>query len=572
MLIEFLWPAKADLAVDAIKVSHDKLLVVAHGTQETACCPNCQKTSARINSHYWRHPADLPCIGYTVQLSLKVPRFFCENERCPRLTFAAKFPALLNAYARRTKRLAIQQQQVGFTVSAETGSRLLQVLGMLTSPDTLIRLVRQAPEPEVATPRVLGVDDWAFRKGQSYGTILVDLEKHQVIDLLSDRTAESLIKWLEEHPGIEVISRDRGSDYIEGATKGAPEATQIADRFHLFQNVVDTLKRALEKQPQKLREAAGQVAAERQKKANQAVTEAAVTHSTPVDGKEGAVEQRVAQGQENANQQAKEPEIMNEKGGEKKQPTLRELRFTEVKALQAQGWSRRAIAKHLNMHRKTVRKYFAVDTCPQRFPVSPATSTVKPYFAYLLRRWQEGCQNIKQLHEELKTQGFQGHYASVYRAMQRLLKEGKITKAVTPKAIPIPNLSVTEAAWLLVHPDDRLNERQLQLRDKLCQVSEETETARLLTQSFCALLRERQADKLDTWLDEAEQSDIKAFKNFAVGLRRDYDAVKAAMTYEWSQGQVEGQVNRLKFIKRQMYGRAKFDLLRKRVIGAPMLC
>ena len=161
---------------------------------------------------------------------------------------------------------------------------------------------------------------------------------------------------------------------------------------------------------------------------------------------------------------------------------------------------------------------------------------------------------------------------SVYRAMKKLLKEGKIVKAVAPVSIPIPNLSVTTATWLLVHTDDRLDDDQRRLRDKLCQISQDIQNAYSLVQSFCTLLRERQADQLDSWLDNAEQCGIDVFRNFAAGLRKDYAAVKAALTYEWSQGQVEGQVNRLKLVKREMYGRANFDLLRKKVIGAPMLC
>lgn len=539
MLIDILWPSELRLQVDAIEAANNKLVVKAHGIQDVACCPDCQELSKRGNGHYYRHPADLPCGGYAIQISLTVPRFFCDNEQCSRRTFSAKFPTMLEPYARRTNRLARQQQEVGFTTSGEAGSRLLQALGMLTSPDTLIRLVRHAPEPEVETPLVLGIDDWAQRKGQTYGTILVDLEKHEVIDLLPDRSAESVSKWLKEHPGIEIISRDRGSDYIEGASQGAPEAIQIADRFHLLQNVVDTLKRMLEKQAMQLRESAKQVASDMQADVNQQAEETETTEANETNEVEG------------------------------KQPTLRELRFIEVKELQAQGWSRRAIADQLNIDRRTVGKYFDTDICPKRPSVPQSTSAAAPYLPYLCRRWQEGCQNIKQLHAELEAQGFAGHYASVYRAMKRLLNEGQVIRAVVQKSISIPRLSVTQAAWLLIHPDDRLDEIQLQLRDKLCHLSDEIKVARKLTQSFCKLLRDRAADKLDTWLEEAEKCGLKAFKNFAVGLRRDYDAVKAALTYEWSNGQVEGQVNRLKFIKRQMYGRANFDLLRKRVLGMP---
>lgn len=209
MLIEILWPAEFCLRINAVEQSGDRLIVMAYGIQEGACCPDCQQPSGRTNSHYRRHPADLPCSGYDIQLDLTVPRFFCDNEQCQRRTFATRFPELLQPYARRTNRLANQQQQVGFTVGGEAGGRLVEGLNMPTSPDTLIRLVREAPEPAVPTPRVLGVDDWAKRKGQSYGTILVDLGKHEVVDLLEDRSAESLSKWLKEHPGVEIIARDR---------------------------------------------------------------------------------------------------------------------------------------------------------------------------------------------------------------------------------------------------------------------------------------------------------------------------------------------------------------------------
>jgi transposase len=224
------------------------------------------------------------------------------------------------------------------------------------------------------------------------------------------------------------------------------------------------------------------------------------------------------------------------------------------------------------MDRRTIGDYFAVDTCPKRQTGWQSTSKAAPYIPYLVQRWQEGCQNINKLYDEVVAQGFAGNYMSVYRAMKKLLNDGMIVATVAPVSIPIPNLSVTTATWLLVHTDDRLDDDQRRLRDALCQISQDIKLAYLLVQSFCTLLRERQGDQLDSWLNEAEQCSIDVFKNFAIGLRKDYAAVKAALTYEWSQGQVEGQVNRLKLIKREMYGRANFDLLRKKVIGTPMLC
>lgn len=534
MLIEILWPAEFCLRITAVEQSGNRLIIKAYGMQDRACCPDCQQPSERTNSHYRRRPADLPCGGYDIQLDLTVPRFFCDNEQCQRRTFASRFPELLQPYARRTDRLANQQQQVGFAIGGEAGGRLVQGLNMPTSPDTLIRLLREASVPAMTTPRVLGVDDWAKRKGQSYGTILVDLEKHEVVDLLEDRSAASLSKWLKEHPGVEIISRDRCKDYKEGATTGAPDAVQIADRFHLLQNLVDTLKRMLEKQPGQLRKAAREVAIE-------------LSTSPPL----AEVVTAAAEGEAQAVKQTS---------------TLRQLRFEEVKALQKQGISQRAVCRQLGMHRRTVSKYFALDYCPEKVSGAQCTSTVAPYLPYLTKRWQEGCQNMKVLHAELEGQGFTGHYASVYRAVKQLIATGQLGLAAAPVPPQVPRLSPTQAAF---HPDDQLKERERQLRDKLCTLSEEIQTARQLAQSFRELVRERAVDKLDDWLEKAKESGLQAFKNFAAGLQHDYEAVRAALTYEWSNGQVEGQVNRLKFVKRQGYGRAKFDLLRKRVLGMP---
>lgn len=473
MLIEILWPEEWHLRVDSISVIDDKLILAAHGTQQSALCPECGQLSERRNGHYCRNPADLPCAGYAVHFCLSVPRFFCDNRECPRRTFAATFPEILRRYARRTNRLTSQQEHIGFTVSGEVGSRLLQLLGMFTSPDTLLRLVRQAPEQPVTTPRVLGVDDWAKRKGQTYGTILVDLETHKVVDLLDCRSTESFAQRLKEHPGVEVIARDRGADYIDGATKGAQDAIQVADRFHLFQNIVEALKRMLEKQPKVLR---------------------AATHAVTLEM------------QEVANLQVGEPE----EDRRERKPTERELRFAEVKSLQAEGWKRRAVARYLNMSRRTVGKYFELNECPE-WPSRPQyTSRVAPHMAYLRQRWQEGCQSITKLHEELGHRGFDGHYSSVYRAVAAMLERGELSKDNAPPLVSVTRLSPTAASWLLIHPDERLDDEQLRLRDKLCAVSADIARARQLALSFCKLLRERLAEELDDWLLRAEQSGIKS--------------------------------------------------------------
>lgn len=567
MLTAILWPDDSYLAVDLIQLDANRLHVTTHGTQTSAQCPSCQAESTRVNGYYCRRPADLPCLGYMTQLNLTVPRFFCDNEQCPRRTFAALLPAFIAPYARRTDRLVEEQRQIGFALSAEHGARLLPRLGSIASPDTLLRLVRQTPELEPATPRVLGVDDWARHKGQTYGTILVDLEQNQVVDLLADRSAATLTQWLAAHPGVEIISRDRASEYATGAAQGAPAAIQIADRFHLLQNLVAVLKRLLAECPAKLREVAQAVAAELQQQQHDKMN--------PPSGKAASGEEATT------NPVAVESQIVVQSAptaatskvvGEAQscaQPTLRELCFTEVKALQAQGLSQRTIARQLGLNRRTVSNYFIAEACPQRSPPPPPPSSVTPYLSYLMQRWQAGCHAITQLHAELEVLGFKGHYASVYRLVQRLLADGRMTQSPVATPIAVPNLSVTEAAWLLLHPTDRLDSTQLRLREQLCRASDDVNRAFALAQSFAAMVRNRLVEQLDPWLSDASQCQIKAFVNFAASLRRDYDAVKAALTYKWSNGQVEGQVNRLKLVKRLMYGRGKLDLLRRRVMGVP---
>ena len=551
MLNDLLCQAEFGIQIDTIDVINETLILTASSTRPTATCPHCHIVSARISGSYRRKPADLPWLGQRVQCHLRVRRFFCENATCPCRTFGEHFPGLVEPYARRTERLAHQQQQVAFAVGGEGGSRLLGLLGMPTSPDTLLRLVRDAPEQEVQTPRVLGVDDWAYRKRQTYGTILVDLEQQRPIDLLPDRSSESLAAWLLAHPGVEIITRDRAGEYAAGAAQGAPEATQVADRFHLLQNLTDTLRRLFDRHPKRLREAAAQAVeplAVAEDQATESLSTPELSLPSPGASEESVETQAIAH-----------PE------------TATQVRFAEVKTLQKQGWSQRAVAEHVSLDRRTVGKYWWLDEAPKRQHGTQSISTVTPYLAYLIQRWQDGCQERTQLFAELQAQGYTGSYQSVWRATNRLLKEGELPQAGKQKPVRIPSFSAHKAAWLFTAHADDLEPHQQRLRERLCQICQEAAVAYQLAQSFCQMIRKRQVDILDDWLQQAEQSIVPELERFAASLRRDYAAVRAALEQVWSNGQVEGQVNRLKLIKRTMFGRAKFDLLRKRVLGYPVL-
>ena len=235
------------------------LRITAHATAETALCPDCATPSRRVHSYYTRSPCDLPCIGRAVRLVLRVRRFRCRNPQCTRKTFAERLPTVVARYARRTARLTAALRAVGFRMSSEAGAGVLKHLQVHISADTLLRLLRRTSlEPET-TPRVLGIDDWAKWKGHTYGTVLVDLERHHVVGLLPERESEAVAQWLKAHPGVEIICRDRAEVYAEGAAQGAPNAVQVADRWHLAKNLGEALQRLLERHLPALRAAARQM-------------------------------------------------------------------------------------------------------------------------------------------------------------------------------------------------------------------------------------------------------------------------------------------------------------------------
>lgn len=534
--------------IDDVRNHDDFIEIIAHSILSEAICPRCQCRSRRIHSYYQRQPTDLPVSDRPVRLVLTVRRFYCPNEQCPKRTFAEQGSDWLVAHAQRTKRLDLLLEAVAFALGGQAGQRLALKLQMPVSGDTLLRLIRRTPLPEFAAPQTVGVDDWAKRRGQHYGTVVVDLERHQALDLLDDRTAETWAAWLQRHPSVAIIARDRSSEYARGSDWGAPQALQVADRWHLLVNVREAFERLLDRLRPEL--------------------------STYLQG--------------SLLEKQPDPPLLRLRHRSQAELVAREERHFrrlalqgKVQRLQQAGYSQRAIARQLNLHRGTVSRYLAASSLTPPAARRRKPSQLDPFVDYLTQRWQAGCRNAAQLWREIQQQGYPGTRKQVVQwAYERRESPAPNTPrqhlvsppaggdpfwikrpAIQPVALPVAHRLV----WLFLKHHDQLEPDELNLRNQLLGHPALAQAKRL-AQDFQRFLQARQPHALDEWLNACETIGSPEFVNLAMGMRRSYAAVKAAFTFAYSNGQTEGQVNRLKLLKRQMYGRAKLDLLRLRFL------
>jgi transposase len=485
-----------------------------------------------------------------VCLQLRVRKWFCGNRRCRRRIFTERLPTVAAPWARRTLRHAQRLIALGLALGGKAGVQLGHAWAVVVSRNTLLRVLRKQPTLSFPTPKVLGVDDFALRKRQTYGTVLIDLERRHPVALLPDRTAETVAQWLRAHPGVKVIARDRSTAYADGARQGAPAATQGADRFHLFQNLREALDQVFSTYSHVL----------------DAVNETMCPRPVPLPNGALAVPVPPHAISLPAQQRAAERQAR------------RQARHTQVWTLRRQGWTAPAIAQQVGLSLRTVQRDLRSATFAGRKRRSDrGDSVLNPYKPYLLERWNAGCYNAMRLFRDLRQRGYAGGYGVVAAYARRLRQAQGLPPGHRRSRQPLPAvaeppcqpLTPRRATWLVLRHETKRTDTETQQLTALRAQQAEVAEAMDLAQDFATLVRQRQPTQLDPWLQRATTSAVDAVRRFATGLYEDYEAVKAGVTLPWSSGPVEGHINRLKMLKRQMFGRARLDLLSRRFLLAP---
>ncbi|WP_204038229.1 ISL3 family transposase, partial [Micromonospora qiuiae] len=451
---------------------------------------------------------------------VRIRRFFCDDTACDRRTFAEQVPGVTTPYARRTSLLRGLLEKIALALGGRPGARMARLLAVEVSRTTLLRLVRALPVPEAGTLPVLGVDDFAFRKGNTYGSIIVDMHTGRPVDLLPDRHADTFADWLRARPGAQVICRDRANGYAEGARLGAPDAIQVADRFHLLHNLTQAVDRV--------------VRAHRACLKDRPEAEAVAQPRPSTDGEQG------------------------------RRVEVTRQRHAEIHALHTTGVGTTAISKALNLDGKTVRRYIRAATADELLTeTAPRARGLDEHTSYLAERWEQGCTNATRLTAELRERGYRGSARTVRRLLQSW-RDGTIKPTAMTAVAPKPR----EVTGWIIRPAAERTDRERADLARILGRCDSLRTVDRLVSDFAGMLRQRQGQHLDTWITQARSSGVAQLAGFAAGLVKDYDAVRNGLTLPYSSGAVEGNVCRLKAIKRQMYGRANFDLLRRRVILA----
>jgi len=550
-LLTVLFPHLAGLRLRRVEDTGDAVVISASSRAGQACCPGCGAPSSRVHGGYTRTVADGVAGGRPLLIALAVRRFRCLQDQCPAVTFAEQAGGLTERYRRRSVPLLGMLAGFGLELAGRAAARLAGTLGIAVHPSTVLRLVMALPEPQVtAAPEILGVDDFALRKGHVYGTVLVDIGTGDAVDLLPDREAATLESWLETHPGAQVICRDRAGAYAEGARDGAPDALQVADRWHLWHNLAESAEKTVTRHRGCLKD--------------QPAGDDAASKDTPDTA---GLPQPETPGQTEAAQVTPDGSL-DACGRERRLVTRTRERYGEIRERLDAGQSLAAICRALDLDRKTVQRFARAASVDELLVnAMNRESKLDRFKPYLCQRWNEGITDAAALHAELQQRGWAGSVKTVRRYVAPFRQA-----LAAPEPGPAVPKTRQITRWLLTRPDRLRPEEQ----EQLGQIKERCPHIQALAgyvTSFAEMMTGRTGSQdLEAWLTAIEADDGQPdLRSLATGIRNDQQAVINGLTLPWSSGKVEGTVNKIKMIKRQMYGRAGFGLLRKRVILHPAL-
>jgi transposase len=520
------------LAIDTVERNAQGLTVFLHATTSTVFCPRCGTAGSRIHSRYIRTVLDLTCVGQHLRLKLLVRKWVCPLDSCPQRIFAEQFAGVVRRYARMTDRLIKALQSIGVTTNGADGANLSSSLAVPTTAKTLIRRVLELPLPKEGSVRIAGIDEWAWKKGSQYGTILVDLEQRRVAALLPERSVESSTAWFKKHPEVQIVSRDRGKIFRAAADAGAPQAKQVVDRFHLQKNFAEALEKFFGHHKRLLKTVTHQLAGK--------------ALPPPKTATAGPVER------ERSNRQ-----------------TERVRRHKRIWKLFRAGYRKEDIAQIVGVGSRSVYRALEHEQPPARRTRHCTHHITDPYLPYLANRWNNGCHTARELYQEIVAQGYTGSLRTIEKVVAQLRPHGakRVTKqTITFQKVPSPR----NTALMIVRPQKARTADQTTFLDQLCKSDPTVATVYSLAQAFGSLLRNREGKPgLEQWKGAIQASGIPELIDFVEGLADDAEAVVNACTESWSNGMTEGFVNKVKWIKRSSYGQAGFPLLQRRVLLHP---
>lgn len=502
-------------AILSSSIADDVATILIRSTSPTSQCPSCEGVSGRVHSRYRRQISDLPLAGRPVKLMLDVRRFRCEAVRCGQRIFAERFAnGVVAPWARRTGRLEALVHHLGLALGGRPAASFARRLMLPVSNDTLLRVVRRRGCPPSPAPTVIGIDDWAWRRNQRYGTIICDLERRRPIRLLPDREPATAQAWLAEQPQVVIIARDRGGAYARAAAKALPNAVQVADRWHLMENASRAFLDAVRRSMRQIRCAIGAMTIK--------------------------------------------PELLTAAERLQYEGYLhREETNAVILALSKEGVAIKEIVRRTCHSRGTVRRVLR----GERSDVFRTRETsLEAYLPWLDRQWAAGRQNGAALWRSLQAQGFRGSLRVVTEWATRRRRAEKVD-ADTLHRVPSAR---TIARLMTIDRNDLSKAETLTVAAVETGVPSLVE-ARQIIDGFHVIIRRKAGADLDPWIARARASLVASFAN---GVAKDVAAVRAAVVSQWSNGQTEGQITKLKLVKRQMYGRGKLDLLEARLIGA----